>query len=1099
MPASVKTLVQKLESGGPDAGASTQMPAPGLALAEQRAHGRAPEPAQSAERAGVLVTVLRGRDFAASAEVGSFVCLSTLSNDEDVAELAIGLPPHPCCCTFARPRSSGCRPAVQWHGCRAARRTSLLLTGSVCALRHVLRPQHQQGEAAHLLLQRPGDAFHPAILPHADFKGMAAPHVCCVDRIQGGLTPTQTIYTPATRVSQSLPVRPALTCPRPQAHGAERRQVQGQDVILFITVHSAQEVGEDRSIGSLRVPLSAGFQTHNWFELSPSDPNAKGGSLELSILYSGVGDPDNGAEPRLTKMTRGSGVGAADGPIGDIKSHANLVWPMDTESFPELSDLSAESPLPSLPSTCRPSPVHENHSCDMSPITDTMSNPWAEPDTCKTALGTDKERPSTWRSDETEGALQNAQPKVPDEQQAHEVTAGEHPVCRLSVLCPTNGVPNDTKTFTDDSNRQCETAAIPASSFNTGSLSVNMGSLSAPTHVNASTYDARAPEKITLTHETMQWQQNEGAESIRASSSQSNAGTLKENKQEERRKDWEEMFEMRAEMDGIFSNSRQWTSKGRPWSEKKISHHSRTAPHQQLVIDNLTAKLRQTELDLMVTKEELLVEQGARIKANEACSKHLDQIAQMTDKLKEEEKTISTLKKRVIELEQCTTSEALAQERRQLRFSRILSEFVLTCLLDKLRLYCYSKATLSESCDELSGSFTAGQRLGTAELMKLRHECAKDLKALTDIVDVMNGLVSTRDNAARYCIDRAQQSIVASRHAISSLEHALVGPEREREGIRQDLQALHDDEQQHDSLEGVSHIQHLNLTSIMNNSGQAHAGINGACLDRPCREIVSMQEQISSAADSMGKTEHELRVLSRFFEQKDRTSNGVLASFIHSKHAGEAGWSIHASEPWGGMPASHDDELSVKDHHALVRELDNALLAELCSSRRLPQPQDTAQEVDRRITPRPVMPPVQEALPFKPTRSWTNISEAQMAVSENNLVDDDLPLLSVPRSDDHVTHVLLKTGDQALHAQEPQQGPASSSAARMYCPALEAADEIGTGDLERQRFFFGNSVTRTDMLDALSQRYVESLSTAPKVYTEIAASSGSMHAQFQYA
>jgi len=87
----VKTLVQKLESGGPEAGppaqphGSSQPHGP----VSQRAEGRLAECVP-----GVHVTVLRGRDFSAHADVGSYVCLSTLSNDANVAELAIGAPPR---------------------------------------------------------------------------------------------------------------------------------------------------------------------------------------------------------------------------------------------------------------------------------------------------------------------------------------------------------------------------------------------------------------------------------------------------------------------------------------------------------------------------------------------------------------------------------------------------------------------------------------------------------------------------------------------------------------------------------------------------------------------------------------------------------------------------------------------------------------------------------------------------------------------------------------------------------------------------------------------------------------------------------------------
>jgi hypothetical protein len=874
--------------------------------------------------------------------------------------------------------------------------------------------------------------------------------------------------------------------------------VQGQDIILLITVHSAQVTGEDKTIGSARVPLRAGLQTQKWFELSSFEPNAHGGALELSISYVGTGNPHHvDILTRQSKMVIGAGMGAAEGPMENIEIPATLALPMDTESFPELSDMSEGSPLPSLPSR---SP--ENQPRGLSPTIKGLEKTrewavqaWAEADMYVRASETDKELPIS-PGETTEAAPQNTLQSNP----------------KPSSCAPT-GTPNRI-CLDADSYRQLETAAIPASSSQASVLKLTFlepdaVSESASTLASKLTYDG-TPANVKPTHQKMQWPQSKTSELIRSASSNSGAGTIAANKAQERRQDWEEMFEMRAEMDGFFSNARHLASPcrhlappgrspGRPWSERKIGHHSQPTPHQLQTIDTVMAKLQKAELDLMVTKEELAVEQGKRIKADEACAKHLDQIAKMAEQLKEEQNTVSKLKKRVSEVEWCTSTDAVAQERRQLRFSRFLSEFVLTCLLDKLRSLCYSRSTLSESCDEQSGSYTTGQTMVEAECMKLRRECADDLKSLIDILDVMNGLVLTRDNAARYCIDRAQQSIVTGRHALSLLQHALAETEREMEG-RQELQALHDDEQGfdsekfRDSLEGVSHIQHRSVSLIQ-------AGSTCAVMDKACLGIDSMQAQISSLIDNMSKTEHELKVLSKFFEQKDRTSNGVLASFIHSKHAGEAGWSVNASEPWGGMQKCHaswDAELSVTDHHKLIRELDSVLLAELCSSRRLQPPKNSVPEqpasVGRRQ--RPAMPTVQKSLPFNPTRTWTNCSEAKKAVTKNNSVDDDLPLLSASHKegDDHVTHVLLKTGDQGVHVQEPGQGPAPTStsqhAPRMYCPAFEDANETEAGDGERRRFFWGEAVKRTDIYDALSRKYSESLSMVPKGYA---------HAHFQYA
>lgn len=177
MRASVKTLVQKLESGGPDAGPPAQP------HGSSQPHGPVSQRAECAAP-GVHVTVLRGRDFAAHADVGSYVCLSTLSNDADVAELAIGALP---CSPPAPARFSGCSGGGKqrrWCSCHSR---------PLCAR---CRSQHQQGEAAHLLLQGPGDSLHPAGISHAGSKRVAAPHVRRVDSLQGGGTPHAAIIPP---------------------------------------------------------------------------------------------------------------------------------------------------------------------------------------------------------------------------------------------------------------------------------------------------------------------------------------------------------------------------------------------------------------------------------------------------------------------------------------------------------------------------------------------------------------------------------------------------------------------------------------------------------------------------------------------------------------------------------------------------------------------------------------------------------------------------------------------------------------------------------------------------------------------------------------
>ena len=74
-----------------------------------------------------------------------------------------------------------CCSALLW-----SKKASPLVAPATHGLCARCRSQHQQGEAAHLLLQGPGDSLHPAGIPHASSERVAAPHVRRVDSLQGG-------------------------------------------------------------------------------------------------------------------------------------------------------------------------------------------------------------------------------------------------------------------------------------------------------------------------------------------------------------------------------------------------------------------------------------------------------------------------------------------------------------------------------------------------------------------------------------------------------------------------------------------------------------------------------------------------------------------------------------------------------------------------------------------------------------------------------------------------------------------------------------------------------------------------------------------------
>lgn len=61
--------------------------------------------------------------------------------------------------------------------------------------------------------------------------------------------------------------------------------MQSQKVILLATVHSAEVTGEDRLIGSIKIPLHVGAKLdQKWFHLSHAR-GEEGGMLELKVTY----------------------------------------------------------------------------------------------------------------------------------------------------------------------------------------------------------------------------------------------------------------------------------------------------------------------------------------------------------------------------------------------------------------------------------------------------------------------------------------------------------------------------------------------------------------------------------------------------------------------------------------------------------------------------------------------------------------------------------------------------------------------------------------------------------------------------------------------
>jgi hypothetical protein len=174
-------------------------------------------------------------------------------------------------------------------------------------------------------------------------------------------------------------------------------------------------------------------------------------------------------------------------------------------------------------------------------------------------------------------------------------------------------------------------------------------------------------------------------------------------------------------------------------SGNKGRHVSHSDFPEQRVVDALMSTLHQTQLELMVTREELLVEHGKRLKAQEACAQHATEIAMLTSNLEAEQQTVAMLKE-CLDKEQAArpaSRHVVVEEERQLHLCRALSHFVLVCLQDKLQWLCVEQQAVCSGAGH-----TTSRQLAT-----LRNDCASDLKSLQAVCDVITALVATRDNA----------------------------------------------------------------------------------------------------------------------------------------------------------------------------------------------------------------------------------------------------------------------------------------------------------------------------------------------------------------
>ena len=158
-----------------------------------------------------------------------------------------------------------------------------------------------------------------------------------------------------------------------------------------------------------------------------------------------------------------------------------------------------------------------------------------------------------------------------------------------------------------------------------------------------------------------------------------------------------------------------------------------------------------------------------------------------------------------------------------------------------------------------------------------------------------------------------------------SLQNALEAAKGELQVICRDVDALRLHDHSDTSLPNLSCVQPGDATWTFNGCGVAHT----ATLDHSWMEIDGMVTEVTGVLKNMQKIEDEFKVLRKLFQQKDRTCNQCLSSLVHSKDFDEQGWS---------MPDFDTGANLVRPHQRIIQDLDNLLLAELCSSRRLQAP-----------------------------------------------------------------------------------------------------------------------------------------------------------------
>ena len=346
--------------------------------------------------------------------------------------------------------------------------------------------------------------------------------------------------------------------------------------------------------------------------------------------------------------------------------------------------------------------------------------------------------------------------------------------------------------------------------------------------------------------------------------------------------------------------------------------------------------------------------------------------------------------------------------------------------------------------------------------------------------------------------------MVQNRKDLGLLRDALAATQAQLRFIRLDLQGLHEvhardvawmhEQDANASLAGLSFVERRDVTTLNAGRGDGDGPCasftsvtlgNAASLDESCAELDIMLAHVSTALETERTVEGDLKVLSKLFEQKDRTCSGVLSSLHASKDAGEAGWSVHTYKHLTATTPTRSEarecDMSVKKHQEVIQELDSLLLAALCSSRKLKRKDVTVS--DSLYTPSPSSQNGVDAQASSTNATGSVVKNGDMCVPAKQLhekaeADSDHAYIapsykhapSAPHEsateESGLGRLEVACGDGGGYRTARDESVIKPS----YCPALELLEKESIRDItpasaptvsQRSNFFFGPAAKMT--------------------------------------